>query len=145
MEATGHKIGVYLRDTQVKQDKAFYTRACSPNPDDRFALHLDQTWFLKNRTTWYKNHTADEPPPGVDEIKPYLKVLVVYDALAALGSGGDDVVQALDVFIPLSRELNNAGSRHYIVGQSENQKGVKPEPLATAISALMKGALLFQQ
>jgi len=145
MEATRHKIGVYLRETQVEQDKAFYKRACSPDPNDRFALHLDQTWFLKNRTTWYRNHTANEAPPGIDEIKPYLNVLVVYDALAALGSAGDDVVKALDVFIPVSRELGNAESRHDIVGQSENQKGVKPEPLAIAISALMKGALLFRQ
>ncbi|KAN0069411.1 hypothetical protein V8E54_012426 [Elaphomyces granulatus] len=144
MEASGHKIGAYLRETQVKQDQAFYETACEPDPKNRFAAHLDQTWFLKNRTTWYKYHTADEPPPGINEIKPYLKVVVVYDALAALGSGGDDVIKALDVFIPVSRELGSAESRHYIVGQSENQKGVKPEPLAIAISALMKGALLFR-
>jgi hypothetical protein len=142
MEASRHKIGVYLRKTQVEQDKTFYATACDPKK--RFAPHLDQTWFLKNRTTWCKSHTVDEPFPGIDEIKPYLKVLVVYDALAALGSAGDDVVKALDVFIPVPRELDNAESRHYIVGQSEDQKGVKPEPLAIAISALMKGAMLFR-
>ena len=154
LEATGHPLGKHLRWVQVHQDLAFYISACQQDPKKRFADYMDQKWYLKNKTSWFDNldpnspaylepndplyHDENAPYPKGAKVIPYLNKVVVYDALAALGSCGDDAIEALGVLAnndnqPVHRIIGNAGPPVDI--------GVNPKQMGLALSALLKGSM----
>ena len=96
LAATGHLLGIHLRDTQLAQDEKFYED--SKSEETRFGGR-DQEWFIKNRTTWEAAGKPVGPPyPTFEQLKPYL-IVVAYDALAALGAVGEDVLAGLKVLL----------------------------------------------
>lgn len=138
MEATGQAVGKHLRNVHTEQDLTFYDCAC--DPEKRFAPHITQEWFLKNKTSWFEQMGKEPTPPSPQDrpgIIPYLTKAVVYDALAALGAAGDDVMEALGVL-----EKVETG-RHVIVGRPGHvgvaEGGIK---MSNALSALMLGSQL---
>jgi hypothetical protein len=138
---TKHPLGVHLRKVQVSQDLTFYSYTTKP-PAERFAPFMDQPWFLKNKTSWFdREHPPGTPYPEGDEVVPYLDKVVVYDALAALGSAGDDALDELKV---LTSGKEEPKSIHRVVGFAgpPEDLGIHPEQMATVLSALMKGSLL---
>jgi len=138
---TKHLLGEHLRRVQVYQDRTFYERSCLTNPQDRFRPFMDQEWFLKHKSSWYDEvHPKDADLPVGDEIIPYLTKVVVYDALAAVGAAGKDVLNALNVLKPIPKSTT-APSIHQIVG-SPDSTGVNEQEMATVISALTKGSLM---
>lgn len=143
MAKTKHPLGLHLRHVQVEQDLAFYRFASKKDPKERFAAFMDQEWFLRNKTSWFDTeHTPDTPYPEGEEVIPYLTKVVVYDALAALGSAGPDALYALDV---LTHGNVQPPPTHRIVGFAgppTSDPGIHPEKMATALSALLKGSLL---
>jgi hypothetical protein len=147
LEATGHPIGAYLRRVQVKQDVAFYKRACERNPEKRFVPFMDQEWFLTNKTSWQANVGGEARPTG-EGIIPYLTKIVLYDVLAALGIAGDDVVSALKVFRSndrrLVRQSKSQGdvveTHHWILG--DESSAAFPDAIPRTVSALLKHSLL---
>lgn len=142
LAATGNPIGVHLRRVQVEQDLTFYERSCESDPDKRFAPYMDQSWFLQNKTDWPKQtHGKETKRPVGKEVVPYLTKLVLYDVLAALGSGGNEVVDALDIFRERDRSVQDHETHFWIL----EGRDIVPERLAVAISSLMKGSLLAVQ
>ncbi|KAN0110640.1 hypothetical protein V8E51_007027 [Hyaloscypha variabilis] len=150
MEATGHPLGPYLRKVQIGQDSSFYLKACSNKP---FAPHMTQPWYLKNRSAWLSSgHEPDEPYPTVHELVPFFINIIAYDALAAIGSAGEDVVEEFKFVKPLTSRPDADDPLHKVVGVTP----VKDPPLPTdcnfnsapmnlVITALLKGALLSVQ
>jgi hypothetical protein len=160
LEKTGHPLGKHLRMVQVEQDLAFYIAACAKDPKKRFADYMDQEWFLKFKTSWFDNldpdspsylprnhplyHAPDAPFPELRAVIPYLDKVVVYDALAALGTAGTDALDELQV---LTDGNNQPSEIHRIVGFAgpPPDTGIHPKQMATALSALLKGSLLDSQ
>jgi hypothetical protein len=113
LEATGHIIGKHLRQTQLAQERAYYTQAASGKP---FAPFMTQEWYLKNKTTWWDHHEPGTPlPDNVEDVIPYLNKIVVYDALAAVRVAGDDVLDAFDI-LELPDSQSELEARHRVVG-----------------------------
>lgn len=140
LAATNHPIGIHLQQIQTTQDLIFYDNACN---GPRFREHMDQKWFLKTKTWWYKAYPEGHPQPlpvGA-EVVPYLNILV-YDALAALATPGPDVLRALDVLEPCELFANQGHHVHKIVGRAENIPDIEKDKMKLAITALMKGSLL---
>jgi hypothetical protein len=142
MEETRHPLGEYLRMVQVKQDLEFYKTASKKEPKERYAPFMDQKWFLTNKTSWFsREHPPDTPYPEGNDVVQYLDKVVVYDALAALGSSGSDVLDALKV---LTNGDTQPKSIHRVVGFAgpPSDTGIHPEQMALVLSALLKGSLL---
>ena len=147
LAATGHPLGIHLRNTQLAQDVNFYTDTMDKKT--RFRPFMTQQWFLTNKSTWFtEGHSKDpdvEPYPSPDNVVPYLTIVVAYDALAALGAVGDDVLESLHVLKPAP---DNSFCRVVGVSPSPNtpdvieDPGVYGEQMATAIKTLVKGSLL---
>jgi inosine-uridine nucleoside N-ribohydrolase len=150
LAATGHPIGIHLRKTQLAQDVNFYTDTMDEKT--RFRPFMTQRWFLTNKSTWFtEGHSEDptvEPYPPPEQVVPYLTVVVAYDALAALGAVGEDVLADLCVLKPAP---DSSIYRIVGVGPSPNtpdiveDPGVFGEQMALAIKALVKGSLLASQ
>ena len=141
MAATKHPIGVHLRKVQVLQDLSFYKTA-SNEAQYRFAPFMDKEWYLKNKTSWFdQDRKADERLPEGDEVIPWLTKVVVYDALAALGSSGSDALDALKV---LTHNDAQPPPIHQIVGFTgpPSDPGIDSEQMASVLSAFLKGSLL---
>lgn len=139
---TNHPIGKHLREVQVWQDLSFYKTASKKDEKERFAPFMDQEWFLENKTSWFDSpHPPNNPLPEGEEVIPYLTKVVVYDALAALGTSGDDAIDALKVLTSSSVQPSEI---HKIVGLAgpPSDPGVDPERMATVLSALLKGSLV---
>ena len=142
LEATGNPIGAHLRRVQVDQDLSFYARSCESDPDKRFAPYMDQNWFLQHKTDWPKQvHDKKTTLPVGKEVVPYLTKLVLYDVLAALGSAGNEVVDALETFRERDRIVPGCDTHFWIL----EGRDIVPERLSVAISSLMKGSLLAVQ
>lgn len=150
LSATGHPLGIYLRKTQLAQDVNFYTDTMDEKT--RFRPFMTQQWFLTNKSTWFtEGHSEDpnvEPYPAPQQIVPYLTVVVAYDALAALGAVGEDVLADLHVLKPVP---NSSLCRIVGVAPSPNtpdvveDPGVFGEQMALVIKSLVKGSLLASQ
>ncbi|RAL60835.1 hypothetical protein DID88_010160 [Monilinia fructigena] len=162
--ATGQGLGVALYDIEKPQNLAFYAGACSTPP-----VHpgRDQEWFLTNRSTFYDNHPPNTPigalpDPNTEAILDYCKV-VVYDALAALGTSGDDILDALDVLKkPRYDEELVHNELHRVVGidlelyrkpadegipsvngqSPTSSASTNPEKMKHVIESLLMGALM---
>ncbi|KAH8591881.1 hypothetical protein B0O99DRAFT_718352 [Bisporella sp. PMI_857] len=157
LEKTGHPLGKHLRMVQVEQDLTFYIAACEKDLKKRFADYMDQEWFLKSKTSWFDNldldgplylppdhplyHAPCAPFPELRAVIPYLNKVVIYDALAALGTAGADILDELQVLTDGDSQM------HCIVGRAgpPPDTGIHPTRMATALSALLKGSLLHSQ
>lgn len=150
LSATGHPLGVHLRKTQLTQDINFYTDTMDEKT--RFRPFMTQQWFLTNKSTWFtEGHSEDpdvEPYPLPQQVEPFLTVVVAYDALAALGAAGKDVLASLRVLKPA---VDNSFCRIVGVSPSPHAPDVVEDPgvfgdrMADAIKALVKGSLLSSQ
>lgn len=139
MAETQHEIGQYLRRVHISQDLTYYKQACEPNPADRFAPFYDQEWCLRTKTRWYDEpHEPGTPLPVGEEVIPYLTRVIVYDALAALGTSGSDAIEALNILLPAPASL------HRVIGD-EKSPGIRLPEMTTAMTALLKGSLLACQ
>jgi hypothetical protein len=135
-----HPLGAHLVKAKEAQDFTFYERACNPDPTKRFAPAFDQDWVLRTRTNWYDNHDASEALPVGKAVLPYMTKIIVYDALAALGAGGDDVMAALDVLEPKEN-----GTRHNIIGVDKNRPDIHADRMAVVVGALIRGSIFAMQ
>jgi hypothetical protein len=115
---------------------------------------------LKFKTWWFDNldrdsplylppdhalyHAPHAPFPELRAVIPYLNKVVVYDALAALGTAGTDALDELQV---LTDGNSQPSKMHRIVGLAgpPPDTGIHPKQMATALSALLKGSLLHSQ
>ncbi|KAH8686085.1 hypothetical protein BGZ60DRAFT_396862 [Tricladium varicosporioides] len=152
LEATGHVLGKYLRKAQIAMDLEFYYRSLYPKEGED--VFFTQSSYLQYKTSWWKEnyHLVPRPDfPDVDkekgEIIKYLTKLTAYDALAALGASGDDVLSSLDIL-----EFDKASPLHRVIGFAGNKDaGIPPNPvinpaaMAKAIMALTRGSILAAQ
>ncbi|KAK8202040.1 hypothetical protein M8818_005565 [Zalaria obscura] len=140
---TKHPVGEYLRMVQVKQDVEFYKNACSPNKEDRMQPDMDQQRYLRDRTNYFDvHHGPGEKLPDGDEVIQFCKV-IMYDALAALGACGEDVLKDLEVLDHPATVFDEP--QHQIVGHSREQVDVNGRRMALVIQSLLKGSLLAYQ
>lgn len=150
MESTGVDIGKYLRAVQLGQDLHFWKCASGPI-EGRFRPFMDESWFLKNKTTWYERHPGEPGPP---DITPWLDKVTAYDCLAAFGAAGEDILAALGVLKPLVTRTDAIHDLHQIVGvlpvadpevkgknRLPEEANIHGEVFATAIQALALGSL----
>jgi hypothetical protein len=150
MEDTQHPLGPYLRKVQIGQDSSFYLKACSDKP---FAPHMTQPWYLKNRSAWLSSgHEPDEPYPTVEELVPFFINIIAYDALAAIGAAGEDVVEEFKFVKPLTSRPDADDPLHKVIGVAPVKEPPLPTdcnfnspPMNLVITALLKGALLSCQ
>ena len=137
---TRNPVGEHLKRVHIYTDLQFYESACRPDPKDRFVPFMDQEWYLRHKTSWFEEpHEPGTPYPGAEEVTPYLTKVIVYDALAALGTSGDDALDALGVLLPAPATL------HKVVGTDGFNVGIRLPEMEVAISALVKGSLLACQ
>ena len=154
---TKHPVGQHLSAIQTTQDEYYYDSACDPKK--RYKPDLDQVWFLRTRTNWFDQHPDDDPKdastkPVGKEVLKYVQ-LVCYDALAALGTCGDDVLEALSLLKPRKPFENQGPQIHKIVGVAEVKEnnvvvnpadpGINTENMKVALTALLKGSLMAVQ
>jgi hypothetical protein len=155
---TEHPVGQHLRAIQRTQDLHYYSNAC--DPEKRYKPDLDQNWFLRTKTNWYQTYPDDDPKdsttkPAGEEVLKYVE-LVCYDALAALGTAGNDVLEALHLLEPREHFENQGPHIHKIVGIAEAKDkngvvvrpeipGINPESMRLALTALLKGSLMAVQ
>jgi len=163
LKAIGHPLGQHLEEAEKLQDTSYYARACNPDPTERFLPHLDQQWFLNGKTNWYeenprhpKDGSRPKTPPAMEDAENIIPnvQLVFYDVLAAIGAGGDDLLQALQLLDPAELFANQEPHIHKIVGREEANHDPDAKPkiiqipeiniknMKTVISALLKGSLL---
>lgn len=151
LDQSGHPLGPYLRKVQVQQDLNFYERACSDHP---YAPYMTQDWYVQTKSTWFAaGHEPDEPYPMGKDMIPYFTKVVAYDALAAVGSAGDDVLEEFGLVKPIRKRKDVDDKTHKLVGipavrESESQPGLPQEEnfdaemMGTVITALLKGSIL---
>jgi hypothetical protein len=125
----------------VEQDVTFYKRACENDPKKRFAPFMDQKWFLANKTNWHmRPHASEEDALPTDEqVIPYLTKIVLYDAHAALGIAGNDVVEELDVLESKDRKEGEGEVRYWITDDKSSLE--HKDNISLAVSSLLKGSL----
>ncbi|CAD6448431.1 1379aa71-ffbd-4048-878b-fc5d60cd9660 [Sclerotinia trifoliorum] len=125
MSKTGQALGIALKGIEGPQNTRFYEGSCNmvggkPAP---FMPGRDQQWFLSRRTHYFDNRKRESNPellPKGAEILKYCKV-IVYDALAALGTLPEAILDALDVLENPNYEKQPAHNElHRVVG-------IKPE------------------
>jgi hypothetical protein len=143
LQATGHALGSHLRKTQIAQNvKAYEDLINNLSPDWPF---VSQYSFLETNSTWFSDgHSRDpqiEPYPSPQRLVPFLVAVDVHDALAALGSVGQDVLGDLKVL----KQVPN--SIYHVIGgdYSHNfikDSGVFGDRMADTIKALVRGSLL---
>lgn len=150
LEETKHPLGPYIRKVQVNQDLNFYKRACSDNP---FAPHMTQDWYVATKSTWFAaGHEPDEPYPEGTDMIPYFTKVVAYDALAAVGAAGEDVLDAFHIIKPYTR-TDAEHPTHRIIGVPTIEaepghpaliadKNLDGNMMGVIITALMKGSVL---
>jgi hypothetical protein len=154
LEQTDHPLGPYIRQVQVNQDLNFYARACT---GPLFAPHMTQDWYVRTKSTWFAaGHEPDEPYPLGKDMVPFFTKVVAYDALAAVGAAGEDVLQAFNIIRPFTSRPDAYHPTHRLVGVPRIMpKGEQPgmpqdqnldgHMMGVVITALMKGSILAVQ
>jgi hypothetical protein len=185
LKNTGHILGERLALVQQMQEVAFYKKACNEDPSLRFTPFMDQGWYLDNKSTWWtakkygipvnknpKRDTQGRPirgtgkwPATVEDVIPFFNLVIVYDALPAIGAAGNDANKALGVLALSPTKLDAV---HRVVGQAATQAikekdeaghetnviavpakpldiGIDPKRMAIVIKALVLGGLLASQ
>ncbi|KAJ8068417.1 hypothetical protein OCU04_003975 [Sclerotinia nivalis] len=121
MAQTGQTLGIALKGIEGPQNTGFYEGACrmeggKPAP---FMKGRDQQWFLLRRTHYFDTRPRELNPeklPKGEEILKYCKV-IVYDALAALGTLPEAILDALDVLEAPNYEKQLVHNKlHRVVG-----------------------------
>jgi hypothetical protein len=84
------------------------------------------------------------PDPNTDEIILYLTKGLMYDALAALGTSGSNLVDTLGVLD--TESITNQTSIHKVIGIPKQDDlpanpNIHPERIAFVISIILKGGL----
>ncbi|KAH8585753.1 hypothetical protein B0O99DRAFT_706833 [Bisporella sp. PMI_857] len=168
LQNTGVVLADYLSGVQLAQDKAFWELSNEPNPKDRFQPTMDSTWFLDVRTTFYDKWKQEamlarkkgKTPPSRfpsqaptkaewKKLVPMIKV-VVYDALAALGTIGDDIMLQLKINKEPQVRKDAWNQKHKIIGivprenhgPEDAEENFDKQNMANAIMALMYGSLM---
>ncbi|KAM3082154.1 hypothetical protein ACMFMG_004602 [Clarireedia jacksonii] len=122
---TKHVLGETLQKVSERQWAIYYEMACWPKEDRHRAEH-DQEWFLKYMTNWYEKHKKGELPRDTKHVMKYCKP-VLYDALAVLGTAGDDILKALGVLTPMKEDPRHS-KLHRVVGltplKNNSKKGL---------------------
>jgi hypothetical protein len=145
LDNTEHPLGSYIRKVQVNQDLNFYDRACSNQP---FAPHMTQDWYVHTKSTWFAaGHEPDEVYPLGEEMVPYFTKVIAYDALAAVGAAGEDVLDAFKIIKPLTTRPDAADPIHRLIGVPRVDKlpadhNIDGDEMGLVITALMKGSIL---
>jgi hypothetical protein len=139
LAASGHPIGIHLNKVQPEQDYKFLERARNDDPSKRFRPFMDEKWVLESKSTWFETHSEKEPFLEGRKALPYLKKVTAYDALAAVGSGGDDVLAALK--IPRGSYIPECIGVVAKDGTKDFNKAKEGKYMSRAIRALMRGAL----
>jgi hypothetical protein len=149
-------LGEYIHEAQKHQDQNF-SKPCFGPKKGRFAPHMTKEWFIAEKTNWLAaGHEPDEGYPEGDDLTPFFTKPVVYDALVAVGSAGEDVLEAFD--LP-RRAIRRTDAEHPVhrsfgilpIPRSDNELG-KPEEanlnleeMGIVVTALMKGSILALQ
>ena len=151
LDSTGHALGHYLREVQKRQDLSFYKQSCSNHP---YLPHMTKEWFVETKSTWFAaGHECDEDAPEDERMLPYFTKVVAYDALAAVGASGADVLEAFQIPKPLIKRPDMDDPLHRLVGvpalcAAPGQDELPPEvnfdgdAMGLVITALMKGSIL---
>ncbi|PVH68601.1 hypothetical protein DL98DRAFT_599384 [Cadophora sp. DSE1049] len=165
---TKHPIGEDLQNRYQRQGVQFYKTACGPKPVNG----ITQEKFLHNLSSFYEKHppgkqTSEKgtplpedgtplPDPCEDfdpnekfdpdkyEIIPYLTKGLMYDALPALATGGDHLVDILGVLD--TESMANQTSIHKIIGTPKQDDlpanpNIHSERMAFVVSTILKGGL----
>ncbi|KAH6667477.1 hypothetical protein B0J14DRAFT_676555 [Halenospora varia] len=153
---TKHAIGKDLQNRYQRQGIQFYKTACGPKPVNG----ITQEKFLHNLSSFYEKHppgkqTSEKgtplpedgtplPDPNTDEIIPYLTKGLMYDALPALASGGDNLFDILGVLD--TESMANQTSIHKVIGTPKQDDlpanpNIHSERMAFVISTILKGGL----
>jgi hypothetical protein len=114
---------------------------------------MTQPWYLKNRSAWFSSgREPDEPYPTVEELVPFFINIIAYDALAAIGAAGEDVVKEFKFVKPFTTRPDAEHPLHKIIGVPPVKEPPLPTdcnfnsaPMNLVITALLKGALLSVQ
>ncbi len=145
LDKTEHPLGPYIRKVQVNQDLNFYARACTDKP---FAPHMTQDWYVHTKSTWFAaGHEPDEVYPLGEAMVPYFTKVIAYDALAAVGAAGEDVLDAFKIIKPLTKRPDAADPIHRLIGVPRVDKmpadhNIDGDEMGLVITALMKGSIL---
>lgn len=150
LEETKHPLGPYLRQVQIAQDTNFYNGTYNKIP---FAYHMTPEWYVENKSTWIQaGHEWDEEFPRGEAMVPYFTKVTAYDALAAVGASGEDVLEEFGLIKPAVSRKDQELSIHKVAGISGSSPDAKPilpeecnidaDLLGVMCEALMKGALL---
>jgi len=165
---TKHPIGKDLQNRYQRQGVQFYKTACGPKPVNG----ITQEKFLHNLSSFYEKHppgkqTSEKgiplpedgtplPDPGKDfdpnekfnpdkyEIIPYLTKGLMYDALPALATGGDHLVDILGVLD--TESMANQTSIHKVIGTPKQDDldanpNIDSKRMAFVVSTILKGGL----
>jgi inosine-uridine nucleoside N-ribohydrolase len=149
LAATGTSIGIHLEWLHFQITKQFYADSLT----DLFKVDQTPEVILKMRTTWFDSHSPSDPLPKPEDLRPYLKKPILYDAIAVLGVMGEEVLQRLSnvgdkdwgVSPPFQADMR-AGI-HGEVGRVDEKSlhTFHPERMALILTALAKGALLYAE
>jgi len=145
---TRTSIGAHLDWLHFEITKQFYADSVH-NP---YRADITPQVVLKARTTWYDTHHdgAAAKLPRPDDLRPYLKRPLVYDAIAALGVLSEEALDGLanvgqqewGICRPFTPDMR--GGIHAEVGRADEtaMKTFHPERVSLIITALLKGVLL---
>ncbi|PVH69401.1 hypothetical protein DL98DRAFT_625190 [Cadophora sp. DSE1049] len=165
---TKHPIGKDLQNRYQRQGVQFYKTACGAKPVNG----TTQEKFLHNLSSFYEKHppgkqTSEKgtplpedgtplPDPGEDfdpnekfnpdkyDIIPYLTKGLMYDALPALATGGDNLVDKLGVLD--TESMASQTSIHKVIGtpkqdDSDAKPNIDSKQMAFVVSTILKGGL----
>jgi len=146
---TETSVGIQLEWLHFQITRQFYADSIAHQ------YKVDQTpaVVLKTRTTWFDTHTPTNTFPEPEDLRPYLKRPILYDAIASLGVIDEEALERLshvgnedwEVYPPFKPDMR--ASIHGEVGRADEQqmRTFHPERLALVLTALMTGALLDVQ
>ncbi|MBY0404022.1 MAG: nucleoside hydrolase [Cyanobacteria bacterium] len=130
LSETGHPVANHIRGIEGDFLNKFWQAAFN----NKMGPGRDKAWFISTMCKPETPNTINDQ----DDIRPYLKSRVLYDAIALLAC-----VDGLSsqIFQPILIQTKNV--THKIIGLSQKSTGlVNPEKLATLLSALAKKALM---
>jgi len=120
LAALGSPIGCRLRNAQRSSIEDLWSRACAPSKSPgRRGLpdRCDRSWFLKT----FCNGADDRSRSGEDTIWDLVTSFMQYDTIALLAS----FTKFRDDFFEPTVVRGKHGVRHLVIGQSEQQHGIK--------------------